>query len=121
MGDGIFIELPNEQLQRWSIKRWGDTALRILGPKAINKDKLDAEGEWSDNHIILGLSCDTTSMTVALPESKRAGARVFDAVLLGRDSARIGANAIQKVRGCMERFKSTSATWRLLTSPVVSV
>ena len=91
----------------------------MLGPRAINKEKLDAEGQWSTNHIILGLSYDTASLTVTLPESKRAGARVlFDAVLLDRGSAKIGVDATRQIRGCMEHFKSTSAIWRLLTSPV---
>ena len=80
---------------------------------------MEEEGQWSTSHIILGLVYDTSSLKITLPESNRAGARVlFDSILAERGSTRIGVNTLQQIRGCMEHFKSTSAIWRLLTSPL---
>ena len=117
--DGIFIELPNPIRQEESIILWGDTTVRLLGPKALNEDKKDVEGQWSTSHIILGLVYDTESMTVTLPEAKRAGARVlFGDILNHRYFTRLGVKVLQQIRGRMGHFKSTSAVWGLLTSPV---
>ena len=117
--DGISVELMNRQRQEDAIRLWERVTTGLLGPQVLNQSKMEEEGQWPTSHIILGLWYNTESLTVAIPEATRAGARVlFDSILADRGAARLGATSLQQIRGWAEHFKSTNAIWRLLTSPV---
>ena len=43
--DGIFVELPNHQLQEETIRLWEEATVSLLGPTALNRAKMQEVGK----------------------------------------------------------------------------
>ena len=97
---------------------WERIAKGLLGPSAINQDKLDEEGEWKQ-HVILGFIIDTSTMSITLPEAKIASAHVLmESILAWEDSHIMPIKSAQQLRGCMEHFCTANPIWKILSAPV---
>ena len=56
---------------------WEFSRKTVLGEEALNEEKMDEEGEWAEEHIVLGYRANVQTMTIALPGPKREGAKVL--------------------------------------------
>ena len=77
VGDGLLFDLKISMRQQANTLVWESTTLGLLGPKALNMDKLQEEGRWRNAHTMLGFDIDSESQRITLPEAKVAGGRVL--------------------------------------------
>ena len=73
--DGIFVEVNVPERLLATTLCWERLVKGVLGKNAINTDKLEEEGTWSHQQIILGFVIDVDALTITLPEEKIAGGR----------------------------------------------
>ena len=52
---------------------WGGICRKLIGYDSINQDKLTAEGEWEETHILLGYEVNVDALTIRLPNAKVGG------------------------------------------------
>ena len=119
VGDGIFAEVLRIQRMNACTGSWERIAKGLLGPTAINLDKLGEEGIWKQIHVILGFVFYTSNMTITLPEAKIASAQtLIEGILQWKNSQVMLIKAAQQLRGCMEHFSTTNQIWKILSTPV---
>ena len=98
---------------------WEYIAIGLLGSTAINLGKLEEEGIWKQQHVILGFLVDTSTMGITLPEAKIVSAQVLmEKILAWKGSQVMLIKSMQQLRGCMEHFSTTNPIWRVLAAPV---
>ena len=115
--DGLFIELRIGDRMRRSITEWEGMAKGMLSPDAINKEK-EEEGDRKDEQLFLGFVINASSMTIAFPGEKRAGATVLFGELFRQFGSRIMRPlTIRRLRGNIERFRTTNILWSFPPAP----
>ena len=70
----------------------------------------------------LGFLINTSNLTIALHEEKRAGATVLFGELFSEFGSRvIRLITLQRLRGNIEHFRSTNMIWTFFTGPIDSL
>ena len=101
--DGIFAELLREQRMKDCAGMWGEIAFGLLGSTAINLGKLEEEGIWKHQHVILGFLVDTSTVVITLPEAKVASSQVLMGKISKWKGSQIAlAKSMQQLRGRMD-------------------
>ena len=117
--DGIFADVLRRQRMNACTDSWGGIAKGLLGPAAINQDKLDEESVWKQQHVILGFNCNTSNMTITLPEAEIVAAQILtEGILQWKGTHIMLIKSAQQLRGRMEHFGTTNPAWRALAAPV---
>lgn len=117
--DGIFADVIRRQRMNESTDSRGRIARGSSAPTAINQDKLDEEGVWKQQHVILGFNLNASNMTTTLPEAKIIDAPILiEGILQWKGAHILLIKSAQQLRGCVEHFGATSPVWRALAAPV---
>ncbi len=98
--DGAIVEPDLGRRQELSAQAWEDGLSQLLGPKALNLEKLEEEGAFLPEHILWGLTTNVNTMTFSLPEHKIARAQfVMDDPVYDPGRRRILVRDLQVLRG----------------------
>ena len=116
---GLFIELRIGDRRRRSVLEWEGLARGLLSQDAINTDKEREEGEWQEEQIFLGFRINTVTMSISLPEEKKAGATIlFDELFSSFGNRVLRLVTLQRLRGDIEHFRTTNLLWSFFTGPI---
>ena len=77
----------------------------LFGTDSINVRKIELEGQWRTQVLVLGFDGDTVAGAIAAPSPKIEGARIFvlsEEFVVGRQH--ISLAALQTLRGYMHRW-----------------
>ena len=117
--DAIFVEPVIGGRREMVISCWGNICRRILGATAVNKDKVDLEGEWKTSHILLGFEVDVDRLAIKLPTAKRVGAREYFQDSMFNPGNRIATvTKVQELRGLTNHWSYTNRFWHYSASPI---
>ena len=117
--DGIFIEVNMRERLSGTTACWGHLTKGVLGADATNLDKLDEEGHWESQKILLGFTFDLSRLAITLPEEKMAGVRILlDHFFDVKRSQVMQLLEVQQLRGHMEHFRSTNEVWGIVKGPL---
>ena len=117
--DGLLFEARGAIRQRAHVLTWETITIGLLGRQAINLDKLEEEGRWSDSHTMLGFDINSNLLTISLPDAKITGARaLFEKLFETRRCRALEVITLQQIRGHVEHFKAPNSLWKFLTGPI---
>ena len=75
VGDAIWVANAFGCRLSTSIEAWEWACERILNIGSVSQRKVDLEGSWETNALILGFEVDTECNTISIPEPKITAAR----------------------------------------------
>lgn len=117
-GDGIFADVNAPERLPATTQCWEHMTKGVLGQGEINGDKLNKEGTWGSQHISIGFVFNLGDLTIAPPEEKIDCAEVlFTKFFEMSGSQFITLWGMQRLRGHIEHFQSTSEVWKLAKGP----
>ena len=117
--DAIFIEPDLGCREELVISCWEYVCRSLLGKTAINDGKLDLEGTWKEEHIILGFEVNVDKLTIKHPTAKRIDAwHFFDDHMLNPGNRIIAVRKIQEMRGLINHWSCACRFWHYIVSPV---
>ena len=73
-GDGMFIEACIGNRAQQNVEKWEWRATQIMGLTAISTEKLELEGTWGNELVLLGYHVDLQKDVISLPGPKVVGA-----------------------------------------------
>ena len=117
--DGMFIEACIGNRAQQSVEKWEWCATLIMGPTAISTKKLELEGTWENELVLLGYHVNLQSDVISLPDPKVVGAyNLIHQSVFNPGNYTIPLQSMQELRGCLNRWSSTNRLWRWLVEPV---
>ena len=117
--DGMFIELEMGQRPRISVEVWEKGVRLFLGPTGISQKKLEIEGQWTEELLLLGFHVNLARDRVELPNPKVTGAAVLvNSPVFNHGNRVIGIHDLQEIRGCVNHWGQTGRIWRWLAPPI---
>ena len=97
----------------------GRIASGFLGESAINQEKLEEEGAWCQQHVILGVDFNAHPMSISLPEPEMVGAEIpIEGIPQWKGALVMLVKSAHQVRGFTERFRTADPVWPALSDPV---
>ena len=72
--DDIVAEPDVGQRGRLAVRPWGHISRSLIGELSANDAKMEFEGQWRTDRILLGFGVDVNDHTICFPEDNRMGA-----------------------------------------------
>ena len=118
-GDGMFIEARLGTRQKQCVEKWEWAATRFLGDTAIIKTKLELEGEWSKELLLLGFHVDLKLDEITPPDPKIVGAyNLLHLNVFNPGNYTIPLQTMQELRGSLNHWSNTNRIWKWLSEPI---
>ena len=116
--DAIFIEPTLGERYKLVVECWEHVCVRLLGPGAVNADKIQLEGQWGSTHILSGYEVNVDEMTIKLPKPKRMDAwGKINSPLLNPGNRVVTVKIVQEIRGLLNHWRYTNKFWNYVVSP----
>ena len=116
--DAIFIE-PKMGYRLENVAWcWEYVCCRMLGPPAINREKLDLEGKWEESQIILGFDVNVEKLTIELPKVKISNAN--ESIMnnmIGHGKRVVTVKCVQNLRGLFNHWRYSGRFWHHFRRP----
>ena len=117
--DGMFLEARLGTRQQQSVEKWEWAATKLLGPTAISAKKLELEGNWDGDLLLLGFHVNLKSDSIALPDPKLVGAyNLIHLNVFNPGNYTVPLQTMQELRGCLNHWSNTNRLWRWLSEPI---
>ena len=112
--DAMFAEPRLGTRRIENVGSWDRSRTGVLGVDSINMGQMGQEGIWSQEQIMMGFEINTEDYTIALPDAKIEGARLFvvsDTYIPGTMQMEI--KEIQVLRGLRHHWLVSSFAGKL--------
>ena len=116
--DVILIEPYLSDRLEQSADVWEDGSFMVIGPDALNKDKLGVGRLWSSNQIVLGYELGMGLFVITMPDGEIIGSQnLLDSPAYGHGDRIVTLRDIQELRGNMANWKGANLIWRFFAEP----
>ena len=117
--DGMFLEPKVGTRPEQSVACFEHGARMLLGETAISKKKLELEGTWTQELLLLGYHVDLSSDSITLPEPKLVAAyHLIHLDVFSYGNMALDLHSVQELRGSMNHWVPTGRLWRWLVEPI---
>ena len=117
--DAIFAESDIGNIPLETVGDWESARRGLFGMDSISRAKVELEGYWSTDGLILGFDIDTAEETISAPVPKVDGAMTY---LLSQEfvvgSQHVTLKALQTLRGYMQHWLVASMFWASCVQPL---
>ena len=116
--DGMFLEVRMGDRPQISVGNWELGVRLFLGQTGISKKKLDIEGQWATELVLLGFHVNLHTNLISLPNPKITGAyNLINTRVLNYGNCVVSTHDIQELRGCINHWPNTGRIWKWLIPP----
>ena len=118
-GDAIFVEADIGSILQEVVEGWEWCCRSLFGSDSINIKKIELDGQWPAQGLVLGFDVDTVAGSIAAPSPKIEGSRIFalsEEFVVG--SQHIALTSLQTLRGYMQLWSVASMFWASRVKPV---
>ena len=117
--DAIFVEADIGNILQEAVEGREWCFRSLFGPDSINIGKIELEGKWPTQGLVLGFDVNSVAGAISAPPPKIEGARIFvlsEEFVVG--SQHIALTALQTLRDYMQHWLVASMFWDSGAQPV---